>query len=155
MGRKSIYKHWRIGQMRGELREQHLLSFPSTLIKWAGAQSKYSSQLAKAIRVCNRPQIHTSSVACPQDSPWPTPTPNTAQLTPRSPCSLFPAGLPRQPQYGLPPGLSTVCTHSRFSSCPSSPCPQDFPQTMITSATVSTILSRQPWNDLPPGLPTA
>lgn len=41
-------------------KEHHLLPSLSTVITWAGAQTRHSSQPAKAIRVCTEPQNHLS-----------------------------------------------------------------------------------------------
>lgn len=41
-------------------KEHHLLPSLSTVITWAGAQTRHSSQPAKAFRMCTEPQNHLS-----------------------------------------------------------------------------------------------
>lgn len=135
-----------------------MLSFLSALITWAGAGCRCSGQLAKAIPVCSRPQVHTKSIACPQESPWPTLTPTIAPgpawLTPRFHSSLTELQL----LAGLPRWLGTACPRDSLQLTPTLP-------VAFVSIWLVPGNSHRPqkhfsyssrfWYTLPPGLPMA
>lgn len=57
---------WELSSVVGGTRQSHLLHSPYTLISLEGTWSRFSSQPAKAIRICARTQAHNSCLGCPQ-----------------------------------------------------------------------------------------